>query len=88
MSDPKPGFAAVQKENPQMTDGLMAYSYATMKSMQLIENEDTAKGGIGIMTDARWKQHFDTLVAGKLFAPDFDYKSSYTLQFLAPKEQG
>ena len=39
------------------------------------------------MTDERWKSHFDMLVSNKLFPADFDYKSSYTLQFLANKPE-
>lgn len=83
--DPKPAFATIQKENPQNTDELMANSFRVMREMSLVENEDTARLGLGAMTDARWKAHFDMLVENGLFKPDFDYRSAYTLRFLQNK---
>ena len=82
MKHPDVANAVIQKENPQNTDGLLAYAFRTMQERHLIENDDTARLGIGAMTDARWKQHFDMLVAGGLMRPDLDYKSAYTLQFV------
>jgi NitT/TauT family transport system substrate-binding protein len=83
LKDPQPAFAEIQKEAPENTIGLLTYTYDTMKKYHLVENAETAKLGLGAMTDARWRSHFDMLVANKLFPADFDYKSSYTLQFLA-----
>lgn len=37
------------------------------------------------MTDARWKEFFDTMVKAKVYSPDFDYKAAYTLQFVNKK---
>jgi NitT/TauT family transport system substrate-binding protein len=63
----------------------LSWALDMMKKYHLVETADTDKLGFGAMTDARWKSHFDMLVANKLFPADFDYKSSYTLQFLANK---
>jgi NitT/TauT family transport system substrate-binding protein len=34
------------------------------------------------MTDARWKEFFDTMSAAGLYSPTLDYKAAYTLEFL------
>jgi len=87
LKNPQPAFAEIQKIAPENTPELMKYAFETMKKYHLVETADTDKLGFGAMTDARWKSHFDMLVANKLFPPDFDYKSSYTLQFLANKPE-
>jgi NitT/TauT family transport system substrate-binding protein len=85
LKDPKPGFAEIKKVADENSDELLSYAFDTMKKYHLVETDDTAKLGFGAMTDERWKRHFDLLVSNKLFPADFDYKSSYTLQFLAKK---
>jgi NitT/TauT family transport system substrate-binding protein len=46
---------------------------------------DSAAMGLGAMTDARWKDFFDTMVKAGAYKPDLDYKSAYTLQFVGKK---
>jgi len=87
LKDPAPAFAEIQRVAPENTTGLLNYAYDTMKKYHLVETADTAKLGFGAMTDARWKSHFDMLVETKVFPADFDYKSSYTLQFLTNKSE-
>jgi NitT/TauT family transport system substrate-binding protein len=41
--------------------------------------------GIGAMTDARWKDFFDTMAKAGLYPADMDYKKAYTLQFVDKK---
>lgn len=85
MKDPQPAFAEIQKVADENSPELLRYAFETMKKYHLVETEDTAKLGFGAMTDERWKRHFELLVSNRLFPADFDYKSSYTLQFLARK---
>jgi NitT/TauT family transport system substrate-binding protein len=87
LKDPAPAFAEIQKIAPENTPDLLNYAFGTMKKYHLVETADTDKLGFGAMTDARWKSHFDMLVATKVFPADFNYKSSYTLQFLANKPE-
>lgn len=82
LKDPQPAFDKIMQEAPENTPGLLAYTFDTMKKYQLVENAETAKHGIGTMTDARWKSHFEMLVANRLFPANFDDKSAYTLRFL------
>jgi NitT/TauT family transport system substrate-binding protein len=80
--DPKAAFAEIQKIAPENTPDLLQYAFATMQQYHVVETDETAALGIGAMTDARWKSHFDMLVDSKLFPADFDYRTSYTLRFL------
>jgi NitT/TauT family transport system substrate-binding protein len=82
LKDPKLAFAEIQKIAPENSPELLNYTLETIRKYHIVETDDTARDGIGAMTDARWKSHFDMLVANHLFPANFDYKSAYTLQFL------
>lgn len=82
LKDPSVAFAAINKLNPQITKELMDYSHEMMTANNLVENDDTAKHGIGWISAERWKSHYEMLVANGLFAADFDYASAFTTQFL------
>ena len=41
--------------------------------------------GIGAMSDARWKDFFDTMTKAGVYPADLDYKQAYTLQFVNKK---
>ena len=55
--------ARIKRDNPEMTDALIAYSIAKMKEYGIVDSGDTMKLGIGAMTDARMKSFFDKMVA-------------------------
>ena len=73
---------AIKKANPDITDDQIAYSNAVMKEHGVIDSGDTARMGIGAMTDARMQDFFDKMVKAGVFKPDLDFKKSYTLQFV------
>ncbi len=81
-ADPAPGNALIKKDDPKMTDAQLAFSLAQMKKYGIVSGGDAATKGIGIMTDARWKQTYDVMVAHKLLAASVDVHQAYTLQFL------
>jgi len=80
--DNKAANALIKRDNPEMTDEQIAYSIAKMKEYGIVDSGDTAKLGIGAMTDERMKSFFDKMVKAGLFKADLDYKKSYTLQFV------
>jgi NitT/TauT family transport system substrate-binding protein len=53
--DPSAGNALIKKQNPEMTDALLAYSIAKMKEYGIVDSGDALTLGIGAMTDARMK---------------------------------
>jgi len=83
--DPGPADALIKRDNPEMTDDLLAYSRAAMKRYGIVASGDALVLGIGAMTDARWKDFFDTMVKAKVFTPSLDYRRAYTLAFVNKK---
>lgn len=81
--DPSPGNALIKKDNPNMTDDLLAYGIAKIREQGAVTGGDAAKYGIGIITDERMKQTYDLLVKHKLLdASKVDIKKTYTTQFV------
>jgi NitT/TauT family transport system substrate-binding protein len=80
--DSRPGNELIKKQNPEMTDALLAYSIAKMKAYGIVDSGDALKLGIGAMTDARIKHFFDSMVRAGVVNGTIDYKRAYTLQFV------
>jgi NitT/TauT family transport system substrate-binding protein len=74
--------ALIRTDNPDISDAQIAFSIEAMKSHGVVDSGDALKLGIGAMTDARWKDFFDKMVAIGMVAPTTDYKQAYTLQFV------
>jgi NitT/TauT family transport system substrate-binding protein len=77
--------ALIKKQNPEMTDDLLAYSVAKMKEYGIVDSGDATTLGVGAMTDARMKDFFDKMVRSGVTKADLDYRKSYTLQFVGKK---
>ena len=83
--DPKPGDALIKKDNPDMTQDVLDQAREKMRSYGIVDSGDAKNrelGGIGAMTDARWKAFFDLASAQGVYPKTMDYKSAYMLQFL------
>ena len=80
--DNSAGNARIKRDNPEMSDELIAYSIAKMKEYGIVDSGDSLKLGIGAMTDARMKGFFDKMVASGVVKRSVDYKKSYSLQFV------
>jgi NitT/TauT family transport system substrate-binding protein len=80
--DPRPGDALIRKDNPEMTQDVLDQAREKMRSYGLVDSGDAKTGGIGAMTDARWKTAFDTAASHGVYPQRLDYKRAYTLQFL------
>lgn len=79
--DPKPGDAAILKDNPEMTQDVLDQAREKMRSYGIVGQD-----GVGQMTDARWAEFFKVASDQGVYPKDMDYKGAYTLQFL-PKGQ-
>ena len=79
LANPAPGNALIRKENPEMSEELLAYGVAKMKEYELVTGGDAKTRGIMTMTDARWKQTFEFMQGAKLVKPGVDYRKGYTL---------
>ena len=61
---------------------LLAQAIAKMKSYGILEQPGLKLHRIGQMSDAQWKNFFDTMVSEKLYSATLDYKKAYTLAFV------
>jgi NitT/TauT family transport system substrate-binding protein len=81
--DPSAANAMIKKDNPNMTDDLIANGIKLMNETGMVMGGDAAKLGVGIMTDERMKKTYDMLVAMKLLDPaKVDVKKTYTTEFV------
>ena len=83
--DNAPANTLIKRQNPEMTDTLLAYSVARMKEYGIVDSGDALTLGIGAMTDARMKDFFDKMLRVGVAKPGLDYRKSYTLQFVDKK---
>jgi NitT/TauT family transport system substrate-binding protein len=83
--DSKAANALIKRQNPEMTDELLAYSIAKMKEYGIVMSGDTATLGIGAMTDARMRSFFDKMVRAGVIKASLPLERSYTLQFVNKK---
>jgi NitT/TauT family transport system substrate-binding protein len=74
--------ARIKRDNPEMSDALIAYSIAKMKDYGIVDSGDALKLGIGAMTDARMKSFFDKMARAGVVKGGIDYRKAYTLQFV------
>ena len=79
LANPAPGNALIKRDNPQMTDELLAYGHRKMQDFAIVTGTDTATLGLLTMTDARWQQTVDFLRSAKLAKAGVDYASAWTL---------
>ncbi|MBP7484750.1 MAG: ABC transporter substrate-binding protein [Aquabacterium sp.] len=82
-ADPSPANALIKKDNPNMTDDLLAFGIRTLKATGTVMGGDAATMGIGTITEARMKQTYDMLVAHKLLDPKkVSLKNTFTTEFI------
>ena len=80
--DPGPANALIRRDNPEMTEAVIAQAIDKMKAYGIVVSGDAEKYGIGAMSHARWAQFFDVMAKNGVYPADLDYRSAYTLQFL------
>src|SRR4029077_12894546 len=83
--DPTPGNALIKRDNPEMTDALIAYGIAKIKEYGVVDSGEAKTGGIGAMSEARWRDFFDTMTKAGLYPADMDFPKAFTLQFVNKK---
>jgi NitT/TauT family transport system substrate-binding protein len=74
--------ALIRRNNPEMTDELLAYSIDKMKEYGIVDSGDAATLGIGAMTDARMQNFYDKMLRAGVVKPSIALARAYTLQFV------
>jgi NitT/TauT family transport system substrate-binding protein len=84
-ADPSPANALIKRDNPEMTDALLAYGIAKIKDYGIVDSGDAETDGIGAMTEARWHDFFDMMAKAGVYPQDLDFRRAFTLQFVDKK---
>jgi NitT/TauT family transport system substrate-binding protein len=74
--------ALIKRDNPEMTDDLLAYSVAKLKEYGIVDSGDSLKLGVGAMTDAGVQSFFEKMAKAGVVKPGIDLRQAYTLQFV------
>ena len=83
--DPGPAHALIKKDNPEMTDDLIAYGISAMKRHGVVDSGDSLKLGIGAMTERRWREFTASMARAGLYPASIDVSRAYTLRFVNKK---
>jgi NitT/TauT family transport system substrate-binding protein len=81
--DPRPADALILKANAEMSEDVLDQARAKMRQYGLATTGDAAKGGIGAMTEARWKLFFDMASGLGVYPKSLDYHAAFTTAFTA-----
>lgn len=80
--DPAPGDALIKKDNPEMTQDVLDQAREKMRTYGVVDGGDAKAGGLGVMTDTRWREFFDVAAGQGVYPKTLDPKRAYTLQFV------
>jgi NitT/TauT family transport system substrate-binding protein len=82
LAHPAPGNALIKEANPRQGDDQIAFSIGRFKAIKCVTGGDAATQGIGIMTEARWKNTRDFMVGAKMLKAATPWKSAFTTRFV------
>jgi NitT/TauT family transport system substrate-binding protein len=80
--DPKPANKLIRRDNPDMTDAIIAQSIDKMKRYGLVSGGDAPAFGIGAMTELRWRRFYQIMQSVGLYPKGLDYTKAYDLRFM------
>ncbi len=82
LANPARGNALIKRDNPDMTDAILAQAWDKMKRYEMLISGDGRAFGLGSMTDVQWKLFYDTMASEGLYPKGLDYKRAYDLSFV------
>ncbi len=77
--------ALIKTDNPEMTDGQLAFTLDKMKSFGLVDSGIALEKGVGCFSDDQVKSFYDKMVGAGVVKADLDYKKVYTTEFVCKK---
>ena len=84
--DPTAANLLIKRDNPEMTDALLAYGRKTLVDHGIVLSGDAGRLGIGAMTDARWAAFLASVAGQGIYPTGIDVHRAYTLAFVGPKQ--
>ncbi|MGQ9836623.1 MAG: ABC transporter substrate-binding protein [Cyanobacteriota bacterium] len=82
LEDPRPAYTLIKRDNPEMTDAQLSYSFEKLQEYGIIKSGDALEKGIGAMTHERWQSFFNSMTGAGVFEPTINYQAAYTLDFV------
>jgi NitT/TauT family transport system substrate-binding protein len=82
LANPAPAHALIRRDNPQMTDALLAFGHRKLVEYGIVTGGDAPQLGILTMTDKRWQATLAFVSSAGLAKPGFDYRPAYTLDLV------
>jgi NitT/TauT family transport system substrate-binding protein len=82
LENPARGNALIKRDNPDMTDAILAQALDKMKRYEMILSGDGLVFGLGSMTDKQWARFYDTMRAEGLYPPGLDWRKAFDLRFV------
>lgn len=80
--NPEPAMKLIKEANKEQNRELMLYAKNNLDTMGITFSGDAADGSACTMTDQRWKDFFNDMVATNVLPADLEYKNAYTLEFV------
>jgi NitT/TauT family transport system substrate-binding protein len=74
--------ALIKQNNPDQTDGRLAYAIKVLNERGIVMSGDALKGGIGAMSAERWQSFYDSMVAVGVLPPGLNVARTHTLEFV------
>lgn len=74
--------ALIKRVNPEQTDDRIAYAIKVLNERGIVMSGDALTGGIGAMSDARWRGFYDSMVEVGVLPAGLDVRRAYTLDFV------
>jgi NitT/TauT family transport system substrate-binding protein len=74
--------ALIKQANPDQTDDRIAYAIKVMNERGIVMSGDALQDGIGAMSDRRWREFYDSMVAVGVLPAGLDVSRTHTLDFV------
>ncbi|HEY4274504.1 MAG TPA: ABC transporter substrate-binding protein, partial [Rhizomicrobium sp.] len=81
-NDPKAANALIKRDNPDMTDAILAQARDKMKSYAMVTGGDALAFGTGGMTEKRWREFYQTMQSVGIYPKGLDVTKAYDLKFM------
>ena len=82
LANPAPGNALIKKDNPQMSDDLLAYGVRKMLDHGIVAGGGAAKDGLFTMSDKRWQTTVEFIKNAGISRPNTDYSKAWSLEIV------
>jgi len=74
--------AMIKRDNPDQTDDRIAYAIKVLNRRGIVMSGDAVTGGIGAMSDARWKAFYEQMADVDVLPRGLDVRQAYSLDFV------